>query len=92
MGEAEEDAEGINPVAGGFEGTGFIAVEGGLGEGCDEIEGVGIDAVSESEAMGAGQGAGFRDEPESEGVGFVERDWCGWWLGHSPVLALVEGW
>ena len=77
--EAKENAKGIDAVAGGFQGARPIAAEGGLRKGRDEIEGLGIDAVAEGETVSARHGSGLRDQPQGEGVGFVESDGCGWW-------------
>ena len=62
FGESKENAQRIDAITGGFERARLIAVEGGFGQGGDEIEGLGIDAVAEGEAMSARQ-SDLRDQP-----------------------------
>jgi hypothetical protein len=61
--QAKENAKGIDAISGGFQGVRFVTAEAGLRKRRDQIEGLGVNAVTESETVSARHSGGLRHQP-----------------------------
>jgi len=77
--QAKEYAKRVDAITGGVQGVRLVAAESGLGKGPNQVEGLGIYAVSEGETMNTRHGTGLGDQPQGERIGFVESDRRSWW-------------